>query len=168
MSAGSFSCSNTLKTQSGVRIVLLTIILEVIKQRFHPNLKAVSYFAAFGFIALMIADWSASSEVRAQSTPTASPTVTATPASTPVQVSQADLLLLQAQLQNQAQQLQQAQQDALDSKNSAGAAVTLSLVAILFGLVGLVVAALAILRSRSSGRSGASFQGSAGSEVEGG
>jgi hypothetical protein len=151
-----------------VRIGLLRNFLKVTKQRFQTGLKAVSYLAVFGLCALMLTVWAAPSRVQAQATSTASPVATTTPAATAGQVSQADLLLLQAQLQNQAQQLQQAQQDALDSKNSAGAAVTLSLVAILFGVVGLVVAALAILRSRSPGRSGASFQGSAGSEVEGG
>jgi hypothetical protein len=85
----------------------------------------------------------------AQASPTPAVSATPSPAATPNPASQSDLLLLQAQLQNQAQQLQQAQQDAFDAKNSAGAAVTLSLIAILFGIVGLVVGALAILRSRA-------------------
>lgn len=87
--------------------------------------------------------------VAAQASPTPSVSAIPSPAATPNAASQSDLLLLQAQLQNQAQQLQQAQQDAFDAKNSAGAAVTLSLIAILFGIVGLVVGALAILRSRA-------------------
>jgi len=130
---------------------------------FLVSCMTLSFLAILGLLAFA---WYWPSKVQAQTvlpTPTAAAGSTAT---TPGQASQGDLLLLQAQLQNQAQQLQQAQQDALDSKNSAGAAVTLSLVAILFGIVGLVVAALAILRSRSPG--GRNFQGSGGSEIEGG
>lgn len=83
--------------------------------------------------------------VKAQTTST---TPTAAPAANNEPVNRADLLLLQAQIQNQAQQLQQAQQDALEAKNSASAAATLSLLGILFGILGIVIGALALLRGR--------------------
>lgn len=86
--------------------------------------------------------------VQAQTTtiPNSNPS---TPATTPSanndQVSRADLLLLQAQIQNLAQQLKQAQQDALESKNSARTAATLSIFGTFFGILGSVLGMLAIL-----------------------